>query len=104
VTRPPIMVCRLHTHHTDRYHLMYHPLFQADMLHQQSIHLHSHTCRTSRICRTSLSRTSRTSLTNPEDTRTIMRREMKDFRPVGLAEERSKINSLVSQSLNSQLA
>jgi hypothetical protein len=86
------MVCSLHTHHIDRYHLMY-PSFQADMVHQQSIHIHSHT-----------SRTSRTILTNPEDTRTIMRREMKDFRPIGFAEERSKINSLVSQSLNSQLA
>jgi hypothetical protein len=97
------MVCSLHTHHIDRYHLMY-PSFQADMVHQQSIHIHSHTNRTSRTSRTSLSRTSRTILTNPEDTRTIMRREMKDFRPIGFAEERSKINSLVSQSLNSQLA
>ena len=33
-----------------------------------------------------------------------MRRKMKDFRPIGLAEERSKINWLISQSLNSQLA
>lgn len=33
-----------------------------------------------------------------------MRRKMKDFRPIGLAEERSEINWLISQSLNSQLA
>ena len=77
------------------------PSFQADMVHQQSINLHSHTSRISRTSRTS---PSRTSLTKPEDTRAIMRLEMKDFRPIGVAEERSKINWLVSQSLNSQLA